>query len=240
MTEPNPKAEGTDSSRSRALCRVAMLVCVLVGLSAVWGIVDSVRVHPRVWGLLGFEVVTLASAVLGALVGTGRLREAPALAAASVGATIFAAATLGRFSAIVTRAAGNVSEGQALRQLATDPMFDSRLLAAVVLVGVGVALALGNDRAAWRRLLIGGGLAVPVVGVLAWLMGPGLDWLLAPVESTAGIVRVVAALVGGLAVTVMASASVHQVIGAFAGRLPPLGGPGAARKTKASAPNKSA
>ena len=236
----NPGANPESAGRERLLRRVVLVVCLLVGLSALWGAFDAVRMEPRVWGLLGFEAVTIVTAGLGVLVGLGRPREAPSLAAACLGATVFASATLGRFSAIVTRAEGTITEGQAVRQLAKDLMFEGRLVAAIALAAVAVLLALQNDRRAWKRLFVCVGMAIPVLGALVWLVGPGLKWLLAPVESTAGLVRVVLALVGGLGVTILGSAAVDQVIRAFQDRLPPLGGARPGRKAGAPAPNKSA
>lgn len=220
-TQPHTKSPGAE----RPLRGIVLVVSLLVGLTAAWGAIDAVRTEPKVWGLLGFEAVTLVTAALGVLVGLGRPRESPALAAACIGATVFAAATLGRFSAIVTRAQETVSEGQAVRLLIRDGMFEGRLAAALLLVAVAVVLALGADRRAWRRLVVGAVMAVPVLAALVWLVGPGLSWLVAPVESSAGLVRVVLALVGGLAITILAAAAADQVIRAFQDRLPPLGAP---------------
>ena len=238
MSDRLPPTQQAPSHRPVRLVVVA--VCALVWLSALWGVSDAIRGEPRVWGLLGFEIVTLAAAGLGVLVGLGRPREAPGLALACVGASIFAAATLGRFSAIVTRAAGTVSEGQAVRQLVRDPVFDSRLVAAGVLVAIAVFLALGSDRGAWRRLAIGAGLLVPVVAALGWLFGPGMNWLVSPVESSGGVARIAVGLVGGIGLTITAAVGIHQVIGAFEVGLPPLGGSPPARKSGRAAPNKSA
>lgn len=227
-------------SRERKLRVVILVISVLVGLTAAWGAIDAVRDEPRVWGLLGFEVVTLATAALGIMLGLGRPREAPSLGAACVGATFFAAATLGRFSAIVTRSNGTVSESQAVRMLFKDPMFEGRVAAAALLLLVAAMLALGADKRAWKRFVTGIGLAIPVLAALVWLLGPGMDWLVAPVESTAGLVRVVVGLVGGLGVIILASASVDRIIRAFQDRLPPLGGSEPRRKAPMPAPNKSA
>lgn len=237
MTDRLPPTRHAPSRRPLRLVVVA--VCALVGLSALWGGFDAIRGEPRVWGLLGFEIVTLAAAGLGVLVGLGRPREAPGLALACVGASVFAAATLGRFSAIVTRAAGTVSEGQAVRQLVRDPVFDSRLAAAGVLVVIAVFLALGSDRTAWKRLAVGAGLLVPVVGALGWLFGPGMNWLVSPVESSGGVARIAVGLVGGIGLTIVAAVGIHQVIGAFEAGLPPLDGARPARKTGPTTPNKS-
>ncbi len=235
-------------SQGRFLRLVVLVVCSLVGLTALWGIFDAVGGEPRVWGLLGFEVVTLVTAALGVFVGLGRPREAPGLASATIGATVFAAGTLGRFSAIMTRAEGALSEGQAVRALVRDPMFDGRLVAAIVLLAVGACFVLGSDRAAWRKLVIGSVLLIPVLGAGLWLSGSGLDWLMAPVESSGGLVRVVGAAVGGVGLMIAASVSIHLVIRAFEGRLPPLvagegsgdDGVDAPQKTGEAKPTKSA
>ena len=216
------------------------MVSALVGLTALWGIVDAVRAEPRVWGLLGFEVVTVVTAGLGIAVGLGKPREAPGLSTACLGATIFAAATLGRFSAIVTRAESAISEGQAVRLLFRDVMFEGRFVAAATLLVVAACFALGRDRAAWRKLVLGGVLLVPVLGAIVWLTGPGLVWLMAPVESTGGLVRVVGAFVGSVGLIITASVSVHLVIRAFEDRLPPLevGRATPGRKTDGANPTK--
>ncbi len=219
MGETTAAPEMLDDRRLRL---GVLALSALVGLSAVWGAVDAVAREPRVWGLFGFEVVTLIAAALGVFVGLGRPREAPALGAACVGATFFAAATLGRFSAIVTRAEGTLSESQAVGRLLRDPVFDGRLLAAGAIGAIAVVFALGADRRAWRRLLLGVAMAIPVVAVTGWLLlGSGLNWLLAPAESFGGIVRIVVSVLGGVALAILASVAVHSVITAFESRLPP-------------------
>lgn len=243
MTDQTAQPES--DTQGKALRLLVLGVSVLVGLTALWGIFDALQGTPRVWGLLGFEVVTVATAVLGIFVGLGKPREAPGLAAACIGATFFAAATLGRFSAIVTRAESAISEGQAVRLLLRDPMFEGRFVAALVLLVIAACFALGNDRAAWRKLVLGGVLVVPVLASLAWLAGSGLDWLIAPVESSGGLVRVVAAAVGGVGLIIAASIAVHLVIRAFEDRLPLLGagacgGAKPSRKTGGAKPTKSA
>ncbi|MFG0259572.1 MAG: hypothetical protein ACF8LK_04385, partial [Phycisphaerales bacterium JB041] len=124
-----------------------------------------------------------------------------------------------------------------------DPMFDARFIAAVVLGALALGLALGKDSKSWRTLLAGIAAAVPVVAVLAWMLGSGRAWLLAPVEGAADIARVVGALLGGLALVVLASMAVHLVVRAFEVRLGPVGvaraGAGA-RKAAAASPNKGA
>lgn len=215
------KAPGNPGGE-RLLRRAVLAVSLLVGVSALWGIADSVLREPRVWGLLGFESVTLVAAVLGVSLGMGKPREAPGLGTVCVGATFFAAATLGRFSAIVTRSDATVSEGQAVGRLVRDPFFEGRLLAAIVLGVVALLFALGNDRGAWRKLGVGVGLALPVFAAAAWLVvGSGLEWALAPVESAWGIVRIIAVVVGAVALAVLTAVSVHFAIRAFELRLPP-------------------
>lgn len=214
---------GFNSGGGGRAMRLALLVVgALVGVSAAWGMADAVLHEPRVWGLLGFDAITLFAAVVGVLLGLGKPRGAPGLAAACVAGTFFAAATLGRFSAIVTRAEDTVSEGQALARLVRDPVFEGRMVAAAIFGVAAVVFALGSERKAWRRLVFGLAMAVPVVAAGAWLVvGSGLNWVMAPVESFAGVVRVVVAVVGAVALAILASVSVHAVIGAFESRLGP-------------------
>lgn len=229
MPEPT---DTPNTSRDRTLRRVVLVVSALTGLSAAAGCGSAVLREPHVWGLFGFEIVTLVAAALGVALGLGRPRESPGLASACLAATIFAAATLGRFSAIATRSAGTVSEGQAVGRLLRDPMFEGRVLAAGVLLAVAACFALGSDRGAWKRLAIGICLGVPVAAALAWLIGPGKEWLLAAPESGGLALRIVVAVGGGLAMVAMLAASVHLVVGAFASRMAPLAGSRVANAAK--------
>lgn len=215
-----PETEHSKPATETRLRHAVLAVSVLVGLSALWGGYEAVAVEPKVWGLFGFEAVTLVAAGLGVLVGLGRPREAPALSAACIGATVFAAATLGRFSAIVTRSDSTFSGGQAVTRLLRDPMFDGRLVAAAVLMLIAVMLAFGTDRRSWRKFVTGIVLAVPVVAAGAWLAGPGKSWLLEGETAGGSMVRVLVGVFGGLALTLMAAASVHQTVRAFEIRLP--------------------
>ncbi|MBK7404714.1 MAG: hypothetical protein IPJ41_08780 [Phycisphaerales bacterium] len=214
----------TPHASGRGARRGVLVLSGLVGLSALAGCGSAVFGTPKVWGLLAFEVVTLIASTLGIALGLGRPRDSAGLGVACVGATIFAAATLGRFSALVTRAAGAQSEGQVIGRLLRDPTFEGRVLASAALLFLACLLVLGNDRRLWNRLAIGAALGVPVAGILVWVVGPGKDWLLAPAEQGGVAGRIVIALVGGVALAAMLAASVHLVVGAFAAKLPPLAG----------------
>ncbi len=224
-----------------------LVVSALVAASALWGVWDAVGREPQVWALLGFEIVTFVAGVLGVLVGLGRFREAPALSVFAVAGTVFASAMLGRFSAIVTRSADAGSGVQAVRQMLKDPMFDGRMLAVGAFGVLALCLAFGRDRRSWRTLASGIVLAGMVLASLAWAMGAGRAWLLAPVETAVDVARVIGSLLGGLVVVVLAAVAVHLVVRSFELRLPPLGvarGGGGARggpprKTPAATPKKS-
>lgn len=237
MTNERGKTGGSAGPGAGKPLRLGVLVVsAIVGLSAVWGLWDSVATQPRVWGWFGFEAVTLVASVLGVLVGLGRPREAPALGTACVAGAVFASATLGRFSAIVTRSAESVSEAQAVRMLVRDPVFDGRILAAAALGALALVLALRDDGRAWKKLGLGVAAGLPVVVVLYWaLAAGGTQWLLAPVETAADVARVVGSLLGGLALVVLASMAVHLVVGAFEVRLPALPGERRAAPAKAGA-----
>lgn len=245
MTSASPQTEaGISRGMTRGLALGVVAVSALVGVSALWGIWTAVGQETKVWALFGFEIVTLAAALLGLLVGLGRLRDAPALAVFSIAGTVFASATLGRFSAIVTWGGGDISQSQAVRQLATDPVFDGRLLAAFVLGVLGLCVAFGRQGASWRSFVIGLLAAAPVAGIGLWILGPGRAWLLAPIEDGGDIARVVVSLLGGLVLAVLGSMAVHQVVRAFELQLAPLGrasgrseGSG---KVSGAAPNKGA
>jgi hypothetical protein len=231
-------SEDPQLPRSPGLATLRGLLLVtsaLVGLSAIWAAWDAVATEPRVWGWLGFEVVTLVAAGLGVMVGLGKPMETPALGAACIAGTVFAASTLGRFSAIVTRVTDAGSEAAAVRMLARDPFYLSRLLAVLALVVVTLGLALGADRRAWKLLGLGLLSGIPVIGAAAWVTGPGQGVLLAPVESAAGVARLVASVLGALALVVLASMSVHLTIRAFESRMGPLPGESAGSERKAAA-----
>jgi hypothetical protein len=248
VTKPPAKTSAQDPADHLRPVRLGVLaVSAVVGVSALWGVWDAVGQKPQVWALLGFEIVTLVASVLGVLVGLGRFREAPALSTFSVAGTIFASATLGRFSAIVTRATDAGSEGQAFRQMLKDPMFDARFLAAALLAVLALCLAFGKDGRSWRKLLAGITAAVPVLVATVWIMGSGRAWLLAPVEGAGDVARVVGSLLGGLALIVLASMAVHLMVRAFEVRMAPLGPQtapasrkAAPRKPTAASPNKRA
>lgn len=248
MTTKGGQDPERDAEANLRPIRIGVLVVsAIVLLSAMWGAWDAVAHNPKVWALLGFEIVTLVAGVLGVMVGIGKFREAPALSVFSAAGVVFAAAMLGRFSAIVTRTPDAGSGTQAVRHLLRDPMFDGRMIAVGVFGVLALFLAFGRDGRSWR-LLAGGIVAAGLVlSGLIWAMGRGRSWILAPVETAADIARVIGSLVGALVLVVLASIAVHLLVRAFELRLPPIRVPGAAasrqavaRKTEPDKPKKTA
>jgi hypothetical protein len=185
------------------------LTCAAVGLSALAGIVVSLLLGKIVpgakpaWTMLGFEIITLVSAVLGVLFAAGRFRDAPAMALVCVAGTVFSAAVcahigvhgeLGRFSIV--------------------PLTGGRVLAAALLAALGGTCVLVRDPASWRVFLKGAILGLPMligVGVLAATRGAIIDRLGA-LGSTGkiAVIGVYALVAGG-----MLCASVEFVVRAF-------------------------
>ncbi len=246
--EDSPAAETASTpsthqanARPSILGKALALSSIVVGLSAIWGIYDAIAGSPRVWGLLGFETVTLIAAIFGVTTGIKPPAKAQSLAAYNLALTIFVAATLGRFSAIATRATTPLSESQIATSLFSDSMFSFRIVMALFIAQIATAMAFGHDRKSWKKLIVGIVLAVPVIGTFAWIAGPGKDWLLSGQTASAGMLRMIVGVVGGVVLTILLAASVQAITSAFVSRMEPLPLPEKpARKKTSQKPTKQA
>lgn len=176
-------------------------------------------------------MVTLVAAGLGVGIARGAFVRAPALGLASVAGAFFAAATLGRFWFIASTSEANVTERESLTLLVRDAFFLGRCGAAGVLGAMAVCVAIGDDRARWRKFVIGAALIGASLAATLWAGGPGGGWLLAPVETFAGVGRIVLIVFGAIALIVGFSAGVHLLISAFDPfQRPPDGAQGVPRR----------
>lgn len=76
--------------------KLAGTICGVLLLSAAAGVIASLVANERpALALFGFEIVTAVASVLGLLFARGRYTDAPGLALASVGGTVFVASVLG-------------------------------------------------------------------------------------------------------------------------------------------------
>ena len=223
-------AENKDSESSRGQSRsskpipemILAVVSIVIGLSALWGIYESLSGPTRILGLLGFESVTLVACVFGVLTGFGRFHGARSLAAFNIALTIFVATTLGRFNAIATHAQTTLSEGQIVSKLLHDPMLELRFAAAALIGVLAVVMAFGPARTSWKKLGIGIGLGIPVLAAFVWLAGPGKTWLLAGDTAGSSMLRMVVGVIGGVLLTILTASSIEEIVDSFAVRLPAL------------------
>jgi hypothetical protein len=156
------------------------------------------------WALFGFELVTLAAAILGVLLGQGRFRSGPAIGLACIAGTILVASGLGWQS--TAHALGGVS---------LNPLLAFRVAAALVLGLVAAWSALSRHPSSLRTACLGVLLIAPVVGAGGLLAtSRGREWAGAAIGSSPAVEFIVAS-VAFLAATALLAAGVHLVIRAF-------------------------
>lgn len=236
-----PSSAHQPDARPCILGKALALSSVVVGLSALWGMYDALAGAPRVWSLLGFEIVTLIASVFGVMTGIKPPAHARALAAYNLALTVFVAATLGRFSAIATRATTALSGSQIADSLLTDYMFVFRLVMSLFIALLATAMAFGHDKRSWKKLVVGIVLAIPVIGTFIWIAGPGKTWLLSGQTAAAATVRMIVGVVGGVVLTILLAASAQSITSAFVSRMEPLPLPQKpARKKQSKKPTKKA
>jgi hypothetical protein len=179
-----------------------------VGLSALGLGVGAVVAGPQVvWVLLGFEVVTLAAAVIGVFFALGRFQEAPGLALASVAGTFFVAAVL-----------GYVGSGRQLPLaeggIPLKGMLLARVSAALLVGAAGAGLVLARDRRSWGYLIKSAALGGPVLLALGVYAARPVQ-VRGALDALPGWLVAVGLIVAGLLGIVMVSASVHLLVRAF-------------------------
>ncbi len=189
--------------RQSTLNRTA--IGVLTGLtvgSLIWGFSLALRGSQANWGLIGFELVILSSAVFGVLLALGRLAYARGLSLICIAGCVFVSAGLGLVAL-------GLGPGEVLRH----PLFLLRLALVGGFTVLAVLATLGSDTEAWKRLMQGGILSVLSVGLIAGGFATKSFWL-----SGGRFLQMLLLVVSLLLLTALGGAfcvGVHLIIRAF-------------------------
>jgi hypothetical protein len=184
------------------------VLCGAVALSALALAGAALFAGPKVnWVLLGFESVTLVSAILGLLFARGKFQDGQGLTMACVAGTVFVAAVLGYLGSkgnLVTNG-GDVSLKFYLL---------ARVGCACGLGVIGAGLVLSRNTRSWNYLWRSVAAGLPVVAVVgAYVLSPG--GVRGVLSKFPGWVAGIGLTVGGLLAVVLISACVHCLIRAF-------------------------
>lgn len=152
---------------------------------------------------MGFELVSIAAAVVGIHFWRGQFRHGPGLALACVGGTILVASGLGGLSATWLVA------GQSIKLLVL-----ARAAAAVTIAICGAACVLGRDPKGWPTFLKGLAWGMPLIALVAWYAKAGGAFL-DPVNNLGTVARMTAYGLGSLVLGICMCVSVHLVVKAF-------------------------
>lgn len=170
------------------------------GISAIVLAGMSITSTPRVWYMLGFEVVIAFASVFGVLIAMGRFREGPALALACVTGAI----GVGSLLAYVGPAKSVLEGGAKFYLLARGADAAALGLAACMLV------LMRAPRPAFRSIIIGLVWGAVMVGVAVVALRVHASLAGAP-----GAMRFGASVVFGAMFVASLSAAVHYVVRAF-------------------------
>lgn len=196
----------------QAPANVPSLVRALVGLlsgallvSGIAGAVAGTVVPPKpAWAVIGFEAVIAFSSLFGLLLAAGKVRQAPALAIASIAGAAFVGTVL-----------GYLSVKHDLAHLPLKAWLLSRAGLAAALGACAVKVALGTDGAAWRTLVRAALWALPLVGVAAWYRLARFAPLDTPMPGFRDSLRLAAIAAVAIACAVCVCAAIHLSIRAF-------------------------
>lgn len=201
--------------------RMRLPVIAIASLVAVIGGVAAARAsnhEPRVLASFAFELVVAGAGAALALHALFGGRRGAALALAVTAAIWAASALLGGFSwhATVLTAAGQVpSPGTVVGHVAGDPWFLSRLGLGAAVALMGLVIGMRGQATRWRRLGTGALMAGVPLAAAAIAITPWGSAIFAPATSPAGLARLAAVVVGGIALAVLFSVGVQGVIRAF-------------------------
>lgn len=193
------------------LVRVGVLVFSSgLGVSALAGLGVALLAFPGVLlAMAAYEAAVVMAAVFGVLLGLGRFREGFGLACLCVAGTVVTGAFFGVYKDLRVN---TVTPGQ-IR--AADALLVGRVLGAGAVAGLGALAVLSRDARSWPLLAKGVLIGSPVVVVGGWLVWTRGAALSAPVGETAGTVRTIAVILGGLVLMVLGSIGAHLCIRAF-------------------------
>lgn len=199
----------------KTLAWVLAAVMGAIALSGGFGVVGSMFHDPVVLASAGFEFVVLVTGIAGVWFALGNAREGRSIGLFNLGGVLFVAALTARFAWNVTVSTEAHGVGASVKLAFTDPWFVSRGLVGLGLVGWSVVSALGGEARAWRRLVIGTALALPLVLGAGWGLKKGFGPLFPSMVDTASALRLAAGIGLTLVFSVMFAVGVHLVIKAF-------------------------
>ncbi len=191
-----------------AIRRITGLLAIALLASAAWGLSMCLGRTPIVWGMFGFEALTVAAGVVGVLFALGRFPDSPAMTLIIITGTVFISSGLGL-----------VALGLSPRAVLTHPLFLVRFGVVGALTLLAALAALERNRFAWRLLVRGVFLCIASVGLLGMTYATRGWWL-----SGSGVVEVIfiiGATLGGVVLLTMLCIGAHLVIRAFEVALAP-------------------
>jgi len=200
------------------LLRIVGLAGLVVAISAVIGAV--IFAQEGAWMPAAFRAVIILAGALGALMGLGRFKHAPAMGAFCVASTFMIAGVLGYLAgggdrALLTGNPGAFDSGEPAHLLLI-----ADLGGAAVVGAIAGLFALGRDpKRSWPRLGVGVLLALPV------LIGAVAVWKLDVIQRIASLNAIIATVlfVALFLIAVgLIAASAHAFINAFGAGLPDL------------------
>ena len=180
------------------------VLSALTGGTLIWGFSLAFSGSHANWGLVGFELVILASAVFGLILSMGHLAHARGLTLICIGGCVFVSAGLG----LVALA---VSPGDVLRH----PLFLLRFALVGGFTILAVLATLGSDTSAWKKLILGAILSSISPALIAGGFATKSTWLSV---SGSRFVQIVLLVLSLLLLTALAGAfcvGVHLIIRAF-------------------------
>lgn len=193
-----------------------MLLGAVLSLSGAAFAVLAWTLPPKpMFAMIGFEVIAAGAGVIAVLVGLGRLREAPGLALICVGGAALAGTVFGYLSASGLRDLASLRPAGKLGSLPLWPWYHGRFLICGGLGAIAVLIILGRDARAWKLMLRGALLGLPVVAVGGWMALRGLGSLGVAREGFVEVARITGSLLGVIALGTLFSFSAHCVIRAF-------------------------
>ena len=201
------------SGPARAVVLVASAITLL---SALAGAYFALRGGESAqWGAFGYELVIAITCVFGVLLGRGKFSAGSGLTAGLIALAWFVGTGMGRLP-FHTSPRGVVS----------DPWFLGRLAGAAVVAGMGALTVLSRDNRAWKSVMVGFGLLLPVALALGFWVGTGGMWFGRPQTGTLEFVRVTALCLAAVACGGLFCFGSDAIIRAFTFGVP-QGQPGA-------------
>lgn len=180
-------------------------VMLLAAASSWFGLRTALGGEEPLWIVVALEAVVLFAAVFGVAFMLGRFRDAPGLTILCLAGAVLLPAGL-----------SPLAQGLTVRQVVTNPVFLARLAMVGGLAGLATIATLRSDRAAWRRLIMGGMMTAAATGLVAGGWMTKSRWL----DQTTGGLKVALVIVSLVCVIILAGVvcvGIDRMISAFDG-----------------------